>query len=261
MNKYLSFIIISVLALSGCSIQNSQDRLTSVREITLQEINNFIPVNYSAIKDITGIVNIKKVNTTYLLPIKQDKGEYGYAEYNGSIGNAKIIILNYNSKSDSYEKTNEYFPTSSNNEIGFDDITDFDNYFDIDKDGEKDFFASFQSSGVSGSSTTLVILKYQDNQLIELGNIPIGEYKFNSQTNEIISANYIWDFNANEVRYDCHYYQINKYQFNGQKFGLITTKKSARRYSNDSNILYGECDNSKQFASSLDELLIIENFY
>lgn len=264
MKKYYYFLFI--ISLVGCFILwysfyrgQTYKKMETQREITKEEINSFVPINYSTVLDVDGTLNIKKYENSYLLPLRQDKGESGYAEYNNSIGSAKILILQYNKNKDKYIKFGEYIPDYIDDYFtGFDDIKSFDNVFDIDKDGIKEYFVVFQLSGTSGSSRYLEVLKLEDNKLFKIVRIPFGDYYYNNTTNEIISVNYIWG--EGEPHYGCHYYNILKYKFNGMTFQLINTKQSQNRYSNDNELKWGECDSSGYSANNIYELLKIEGF-
>lgn len=199
-------------------IKNNNIVPNNSREITIEEINKFVPVNYSTIKsEYTNNIVLKKINDIYILPIG----------YNGDMfaeGMAKIIILKYNNNLDKYEKINEYVGPG-------DYISYFDISYDVDNDGLNEIFVVFKLSGVSGNDYTLEIINFRNNKFEKLLSADVlneNYYRYDNSKNMIIAADYIWG--QNESHYGCHYFNIETYSHDNK---FILKNKSQTKFKYD----------------------------
>lgn len=245
-------LIIGILAIGFFLNKGKQDKKFN-REITEEEIEKFIPVNYVTVARATyyNDILIKKYeineSIVYLLPLQPKDNQ-------GIVSNdfVKILLLKYNKKLDNYYKKSEY-TASGNSFIKF-------NYDDIDNDNINELFVrSSASYGGSGTSYYLEILKISDNSIVEIArfdsNISSMPQYYND-SKEIINASYIWE--ENEGHFGCHYVNISKYCYDGNEFYLCDEKKSKYKYDfgDEYGIDYQRCfpffDNFNEFLENED---------
>lgn len=216
---------------SGCTSKT----ITTFRDINENEIKEFTPVNYTPARDsITGNIMISRIADSYLLPINA----------NGDMmteGKAKIEILKFDGKNNNYQKIGEY--------EGPGDVIESlqnTNSFDVNGDSVNEYFVIFRTSGVSSNGYKLVVLSFINNELKELGSADILNTKYfsiNSDDKSLITANYIWNLDAGETHFSCHYFNVNTYAFdNGQ---LVEKKSQKTEY--QYNFGDGLTDNIKCF--------------
>lgn len=255
-NKQTKIILICVVLLIAFSVfyyfviflpNKGQHEIALNREITQEEIQKFIPVNYLAVSTAPyNDIVIQKYelngDTLYVFPL-QPKTII-------SDNLVKILLLKYNKLLDNYHKVFEY-PLLGNSFVGF-------NYDDIDGDNIEEFFAESSTNyGGSGTSYNLQILKISNSDIKEIAqfssNIPLGP-QYYSDSKKIINASYIWG--ANEAHFGCHYIDIKKYCYSGNTFSLCDEKRSKYKYNFGENIGvdYEECfpfpDNFNDFLSN-----------
>lgn len=259
MNKKIKIfiVLISIIGIltAGFFLNKERQNKKFSREITAEEIEKFIPVNYSTVARATycNDILIKKYeisgSTIYLLPLQPEDNQ-------SLVSNdpVKILLLKYNKKLDNYYKQSEYI-TSGNSFIEFD-------YNDIDNDNINELFVrSSASYGGSGTNYYLEILKISDDNIIEIvrfnSNIfSMPQYYNNSK--EIINVSYIWE--ENEGHFSCHYVNISKYRYDGNEFDLCDEKKSKYKYDfgDEYGIDYQKCF---PFFDNFNEFLENESYY
>ncbi len=251
-NFFIVFVLLIIVFIYGYTLystyqENKAEKLSNQnptnkilqdsykREISKTEIEKFVPVNYSFIKNNFNneTLNIKKIETKkgfmYLLPLTFT----GIEEGKGVIAKDKIILLNYDNKNDSYKIVDEFLSEGKVN---------VKNFVDIDFDNEKELFVIFSWSAGSGTHHDVFILDIDlDAKKINTidNNISLFNTEYFREINGIITtAQYIWDFEVKESHFGCHYFNINKYKYdiNKKKVKEITTVRSQNEYSLD----YGE---------------------
>jgi len=257
MKKILLFFV-CILVLSGCSNNKINNLIKSnnsgtmpkkqeeiikynFREISEEEIKKFIPINYSTVKEkFSGSIVIRRVGNYYLLPLSSN-GEM-LAE-----DNAKIIILGFDDKEDTYKKINEYKGPGDTIEFFYQqNLTELN--------GHNEFFASFRTSGASAYGYKLIILSFANNNLIEIGNIDMytsDYFSYNSVAKNILVANYIWQ--DGEPHFGCHYFNISKYILKNDV--MTEEKKTKTKYQYDTDGY--QYDNVKcfKFLGNINDLL------
>jgi len=229
-NKFIKIILICVVLLIAFSVfyyfviflpNKEQQNITLNREITWQEIQKFIPVNYSAVSvPYSDDIVIQKYelngDTLYVFPLQP--------KTNISNNLVKILLLKYNKPLDNYHKVFEY-SLLGNSFVEF-------YYDDIDGDNIEELFVESSTNyGGSGTSYNLQILKINNNDIKEIAqfssNIPSGP-QYYSDSKEIINTSYIWG--ANESHFGCHYIDIKKYCYSENTFSLCGEKRSKYKY-------------------------------
>ncbi len=255
-NKQTKIILICTVLLIAFSVfyyfviflpNKEQQNITLNREITQEEIQKFIPVNYSAVSATPyNDIVIKKYelngDTLYVFPL-QPKDEQNIVSNNL----LKILLLEYNKPLDNYHKVFEY-PLLGNSFVGF-------YYDDIDDDNIEELFAESSTNyGGSGTDYNLQILKISNSDIKEIAqfssNIPSGS-QYYSDSKKIINASYIWG--TNESHFGCHYINIKKYCYSGNTFSLCDEKRSKYKY-NFGDYGYEKCfpfpDNFNEFLNN-----------
>ncbi len=92
--------------------------------------------------------------------------------------------------------------------------------------------------GASGEWQRVFTLTVADNSLVNLlpdkvemkarGDDPY----YSDAANSIYTSNYIWDWEAGEGRFDCHFWQIDQYTYSdAKKFELVNSAKTSKEYS------------------------------
>lgn len=215
MKKIIGFLslFLLVFVLGGCTSKTTPTPI--YRDINENDIKEFTPINYTAAKDsISGNVMISKIANSYLLPVNA----------NGDMmtdGKAKIEILTFNEKSNNYQKIGEY--------DGPGDVIESmqnTNSFDVNGDGVNEYFVVFRTSGVSSNGYKLVVLSFVNNELKELGSADILNNQYftiNTTDRSLITGNYIWNLEAGETHFSCHYFKIDTYGFDN---GSLIQKNS-----------------------------------
>lgn len=231
-------LFVLIFAFSGCTSKTTP----AFRDINENEIQEFTPVNYTAAKDsISGNIMINRVADSYLLPVNA----------NGDMmtdGKAKIEILKFDGKNNNYQKIGEY--------EGPGDVIESaqnTNSFDVNGDGINEYFVIFKTSGVSSNGYKLVVLSFGNDGLKELSSADILNTKYfsiNRDDKSFITANYIWNLDAGETHFSCHYFSINTYIFDNEQLVQKESQKTKYQY----NFGDGLTDNVKCFDYK-------ENFY
>jgi len=201
-----------------------------IREITLQEINKFVPINYKLIHDEEFLQNnkikieeMKFQNTIiYFLPIEPKE----------LISTCKLLILKYNQQKDNY------YIAEQKEDMGDASLT-FEK-FDFNNDGANELIIkNSYNAGGSGTTNSFNIFKITDKSIESIFNISGILFDFDRQNKVIWQVDYIWG--KDESHFGCHFVTILKHELNNNNKFKTTKIISKHKYDWGDNLLSDNC--------------------
>ena len=195
------------------------------RDITKQEVQSFVPVNYRVVNknNWSNNIYIEKLvindDYFYVLPLLP---EVNPLEGSDTI---KILLLRYDKEKNNYYKVDEY---SGEGNMSLKIIGSSD----IDNNGVNELFISFNENwGGSGTAHYVKVFKIEKNSIKEIFSIndTISRIYLYDTPKRIMGASFIWA--EGKTHFGCHYWDINEYHYDNEDgFYLYNTSRTKVKY-------------------------------
>lgn len=216
MKKLIIFCAFLFLAV-GC------DKTYVYREPNATEVNNFIPFGYKLVsynENLPGQTLKANLDSDpdkeIVLPMQAEDGE----------SPIKIFVIKFDAKTNQWNllKSLEY-----KDYIG---ITIIENPTDLNNDGINEVHFALEpysaTAGVNGH--TILVLTNRNGELVNL--MPQNSfYTYSQDGNDYKTASFIWG--ENEAHFDCHFFSVQTYVFNGSVYNRSNDYTTKYKYNND----------------------------
>ncbi len=226
--KKIIILFLFLFLFSGCSRDVSNKEMVKKyqnRDISRQEAESFVPINYNLVNknDWSDNIVIEKLVINdkyfYILPLLP---EVNPLESSDTI---KLLLLKYDNEKNQYLSVDEYSGTGNEK---FKIISSHD----VNRDSVNELFISFDENwGGSGAIHYMKVLKITSSGIEEIFSIDdtITSLYLNEEPKRVMGASFIWG--EGESHFGCHYWNINEYHYDDSDgFYLYNTKKTDVKY-------------------------------